>query len=68
MKRLFITAVFLASASLMSCRNLTSFVAAGTQEVSSITCSQQPGPECEEQPAAAPVVDITSPLSIFLLN
>jgi len=68
MKRIFIIAVFLASAGLMSCRNLTSYVAAGTEEVSSISCSQEPGSECEEQPVAAPVVDITSPLSIFLLN
>lgn len=67
MKRLFLFAVVLASASLLSCRNLTS-ISTKSADVNSITCAETPGAVCEEQPAAAPVVDITSPLSIFLLN
>ncbi len=67
MKRVFLISVLLASASLMSCRNLTS-ISTTSADANSITCVDAPGTVCEEQPAAAPVVDITSPLSIFLLN
>jgi hypothetical protein len=68
MKRFFIATVFCSAAGLLSCRNFATVAKASAAPVSVLRCAQGTSANCLEQPVSGAVVDITSPISIFLYN
>lgn len=68
MKRILLAAVLCSTAGLLSCRNFATVAKASAAPVSVLRCTQDADANCQEQPASGAVVDITSPISIFLYN
>ncbi len=68
MKRILLAAVLCSTAGLLSCRNFATVAKASAAPVSVLRCAQGTEANCTEQPVPAAVVDITSPISIFLYN